>query len=403
MASLIFAWASGVAWGWSCNDAGAETVMTLNSLAAVDPMAVCNDGSPAGYYFSPGAAESTTFLVYLAGGGQCYDEASCVARGNGSQYPHHDCAASNESKPCFLSSKDYGPTCNKTGIFSAEASANLPLHDAHKAYLPYCSSDAHMGDGAAFGMEFRGQRIVRAMLADLNARHGMGAGARVVFGGGSAGGRGAMVHLDAVAEALAAEPFSAAEVVGFLDSPFYVDEAPYPPAHFVGFPAEMAEAYAHFNASAVAGAPCAAAHGDEPWKCLFGQYRMPFLETPYLMVASQFDGWQISNEVLGYNGIVPEPTLDAAELAYVDALANDTLSLVSALPTKKVSDPKSSIFSIACYSHHVSEKTKFATEKTDTNISQADALFWFLEPSITTSLKYIDDSTIAGFRMCASA
>ena len=63
---------------WSCNDAGAETKMELVSLKGVDAKAVCNDGSAAGYYFSKGSAASSTFLVYLSGGGQCYDEDSCV-------------------------------------------------------------------------------------------------------------------------------------------------------------------------------------------------------------------------------------------------------------------------------------------------------------------------------------
>jgi hypothetical protein len=26
---------------------------------------------------------------------------------------------------------------------------------------------------------------------------------------------------------------------------------------------------------------------DATWRCLFGQYRMPFVKTPYLLVASQ--------------------------------------------------------------------------------------------------------------------
>ncbi|KAH8053486.1 pectin acetylesterase [Aureococcus anophagefferens] len=271
--------------------------MTLTSLQATDAGAVCNDGTPAAYYFAPGSPSSKTFLVYLSGGGQCYDAASCAGRGDGSLYPHHNCSTSDASKPCFLSSKDYGATCNKTGIFSEDPAANRPLHGAHKAYVPYCSSDAHMGDGESLGD------------ADL-----------VVFGGGSAGGRGAMVHLDRAAATLKAA--GAGAVVGFLDSPYYVDVAPYPPAHFVGFLTEMEDAYENF-----------------------------------------FDGWQISNSILGYNGIVADPVLDANETAYADALADTTRGLVAALPAKQVSDPKSSVFSIACYSHHASEKAKFADER----------------------------------------
>ena len=95
-----------------------------------------------------------------------------------------------------------------------------------------------------------------------------------------------------------------------------------------------------------------------------------------------------------------DPALDADETAYADALADTTRGLVAALPAKKVSDPKSSVFSIACYSHHASEKAKFADERAlDSNASQADALFMFLQPSVTTSLKYVDGGA-GGFATC---
>jgi hypothetical protein len=34
------------------------TTFTLNWLTDVDPLAVCNDGSPAAYYFAPGSGSS---------------------------------------------------------------------------------------------------------------------------------------------------------------------------------------------------------------------------------------------------------------------------------------------------------------------------------------------------------
>lgn len=57
------------------------------------------------------------------------------------------------------------------------------------------------GDNASATFEgryFRGQRIVRAMITYLIKNKGLGqnAGDLVVFGGYSAGARGAMAHLD---------------------------------------------------------------------------------------------------------------------------------------------------------------------------------------------------------------
>jgi len=42
------------------------SLMQLHSLARVDAMAVCNDGSPAGFYYAAGS-DPSTWLVYLQG------------------------------------------------------------------------------------------------------------------------------------------------------------------------------------------------------------------------------------------------------------------------------------------------------------------------------------------------
>jgi hypothetical protein len=57
------------------------SIMYMNSLANVDPLAVCNDGSPAAYFFAPGSGDgANTWLVYLEGAMFCWDETSCNLR-----------------------------------------------------------------------------------------------------------------------------------------------------------------------------------------------------------------------------------------------------------------------------------------------------------------------------------
>ena len=61
-----------------------------------------------------------------------------------------------------------------------------------------------MGDAEAFGRLFRGTAVVSAVLHELVATHGLGTGGAaappdlLLFGGLSAGARGAMAHLDFV-------------------------------------------------------------------------------------------------------------------------------------------------------------------------------------------------------------
>ena len=161
--------------------------MELASLASY-PDARCNEGSNAGYYFLPAPSNSSRdWLVMLDSGGWCWDETSCHAR----------CAA--DASRC--SSLLWSDVHNASGIL---ASTQPRLANAHKVYVPYCTSDAHMGNAVAYGMQFRGAVVVRSVLDDLVRRRGLGGRGlaappdRLLFGGVSAGARGAMVHLDYV-------------------------------------------------------------------------------------------------------------------------------------------------------------------------------------------------------------
>ena len=118
---------------------------------------------------------------------------------------------------------------------SAFAGANL-------VYAGYCSSDAWVGNIAAQdattlkntknvagtnGWAFKGQRIIEATLATLSTHFGFGAmpKTRLLFGGCSAGARGAMFNLDYIGGLVP----SSVQVHGFLDSPLWCA----PAAHLV--------------------------------------------------------------------------------------------------------------------------------------------------------------------------
>ena len=76
---------------------------------------------------------------------------------------------------------------------------------------------------------FRGQRLVQGFIQDLMTVHGMGADGsdhRLLFGGCSAGARGAMANLDLVPGYVPPN----VRVVGFLDSCLWVDILPLNPA-----------------------------------------------------------------------------------------------------------------------------------------------------------------------------
>ena len=47
----------------------ASNTFSLHSLKDSHPSAQCNDGSPVGYYLSPSTSNSSTWIIFLEGGG----------------------------------------------------------------------------------------------------------------------------------------------------------------------------------------------------------------------------------------------------------------------------------------------------------------------------------------------
>ena len=188
-----------------------------------------------------------------------------------------------------MSSSSWSQQESLSGIF--EPGPSNPYSGANFVYIFYCSSDAWIGDvgasAATGGFAFRGQKIIAATIADLVATKGLTSAADVVFGGCSAGARGATVMLDYVGAMLP----QGARLRGLLDSGLWVDvEAPDTDA--VTLQEQTQQAYAMIQPQAVIPSECAAQYsGAEAWKCIYASYRLPFVKTKYIINAAQFDSF----------------------------------------------------------------------------------------------------------------
>lgn len=329
-------------------------LLTKVSLTDVDPLAVCGDLSPAAYYWSAANTSSNLWIVDLEGGGWCYSNESCSER----------CPSGGTGVLC--SSKTYSDTLNTTAVGMSGLFHPMldPILDgANKVFVPYCTSDGHMGDKEAFGRQFRGARVIRAVFQDLVRRHGLGRNKnqRVIFGGQSAGGRGAMVHLDYVPEMMGAIAARNVEVVGLLDSPLWIDIPPYSKGGWVGFATTCQGVFDNFGVKHL-GRECLAAHPrvEDHWKCIMGQYRMPHVQTPYIIVASQYDAFQ-----LGMNNI-SLGTADDEAVAYAEDFANRTAEQMKSLRATWPSSAakQNAVFSWACYDHASSLSERGFDEQT---------------------------------------
>jgi hypothetical protein len=162
----------------------AATVATVQRLGAIDPLAVCNDGTAGAYHFAPftDAAKARRWLVWLDGGDFCESESECAGR----KRPGDNWGA-------LMSSADVADEKTLGGLMSSDAPT---FGGANLASVHYCSSDQHTGDRAAseetYGLHFRGQRIVKAVLKDLaSPGKGLRSGDQLTLAGCSAGSNGA--------------------------------------------------------------------------------------------------------------------------------------------------------------------------------------------------------------------
>ena len=138
------------------------------------------DGSSSGIYFTPATTQPDHFVLYLQGGGWCNDQKSCESR----------CGTRKNGKCSggLATSTVWANTQYLAGLFSTSANKTA-LPGANKAYLRYCTGDAHMGNrdasAASFGFNFHGSRTVAAALSLLVNEHGLGSkpGQTLLFGG----------------------------------------------------------------------------------------------------------------------------------------------------------------------------------------------------------------------------
>ena len=129
-------------------------------------------------------------------------------------------------------------------------------------------------------------------------RHGLGTypgTPRILLAGCSAGARGAMFTADYMGGLLASVGVQDAEVTALLDSPLWVDIEPITGADGAVMPLmeQTQQILALMNATDRLGPTCMAAYPEADWwKCLYGQYRMPFLTTPYVSRLLQMPYWR---------------------------------------------------------------------------------------------------------------
>jgi hypothetical protein len=292
-------------------EAGAPGLVRLHRLPA-EPLVTCNDGTSPAIWYSPGSEAG--FLVMLEGGGQCSSLACLVSRPSRLRSTAADVDGAAARAP--------------GGVLSRRLHAS-PVANWSLVTVRYCSSDGWHGDlSGAFSaaemdaagvrpeerfqfMNFRGARIVDAVFRLLTApareaeRRALGLprlanDTPVLFGGFSAGARGAMVNGDGVRAR-----FNLSRMALWLDSGYYVD---------MGAGSSLHDQTREIFARYVNGSAAARWNDVARWQDLFGVYRMPSLATRFVAVASQNDSFQSWAQ---YDGVTDRAVMRARVAAAI--------------------------------------------------------------------------------------
>jgi len=341
---------------------------------SVHPHARCNDGTRAGYYWkeSPG---SNDYLIFQQGGGWVYNPQTCSSRSGD-----------------LMSSKDWTSTITQSGIFESQDSR---LAKMNLIYVPYCSSDGWAGSTMDNNNEcsfyFNGHDIVTAVIEEAVTAHGLGSnpGTRVMYGGCSAGARGALFNIDRV-DALLNNLVTSGNIIkfgGLLDSCLWVDIPQLNSSTQESFQNQTKAVVALANASASIPADCAAKFPDL-WQCLFGEYRLPFVKSDYFLHSFQYDLFQLQ----GDTGVqVPDATPE--QLAYDETFRAMTL-LTANEDTINPDIPGTAALLPACFKHCNTQSSTFSTLKTNGVSLEMAVSSWFYDSKVVP--QYIAE-TCKGF------
>ena len=175
---------------------------------------LCRDGSKTGVGVRV-LPDANAVMIYLQGGGACYDAKSCEQNANA------PIAGKNFSRAKFY---DWVKTLGNQGVFNTENPSN-PVARWNHVYVPYCTGDLHGGDredalvpGVPGKQQFVGHRNLRNILK-LVAPYFRDAD-DVALIGASAGGFGVLINYPQVVEA-----FGGRSVAALVDSAPIIPES----------------------------------------------------------------------------------------------------------------------------------------------------------------------------------
>lgn len=243
--------------------------------SAVAKGAVCLDGSPPAYHFSPGfGAGVNSWLVTFEGGGWCNNASNCLQR--------------RDTR--LGSSKYMVKQLAFSGILSNSQKSNPDFYNWNKAKVRYCDGSSFTGDveavDPATNLHYRGARVFLAVIEDLMAK-GMSHADKALLSGCSAGGLTSILHCDKFRSLLPAST----KVKCLSDAGYFIN------AKDVSGAAHIQEFYNDVVAThgSAKNLPASCTSKINPGMCLFPQNVAQQIQTPLFILNAAYDSWQVKN------------------------------------------------------------------------------------------------------------
>ena len=332
-------------------------LITLDAAEAEKRHARCLDGSPPGFYYRPGQ-DAKRWVVYLKGGGLCYDDETCLA----------------SARSPYGSTTLAPRTFSMDGILSTDTEVNPLFAGWRHAVLWYCDAYMWGGDrqdpqivtdsstGSQVKLYREGRNVLHYLLDSLKRSYGLNDASEVLVVGDCAGGvasisMGATIalrlpwaakvrlvstsgYLYSDLNVYGGERFHALEAMALAQPRWPArceDKLSKVPDWFLPPTSELRDGY-----TGVPGLAAPGAHGLYHWKCASPAVLYSSLELPLFMVETVADSCALDQKWLEVNGSMltsPGGCLDREgdlrscqpyEAARVQEYADKTMSLLRA-------------------------------------------------------------------------
>ncbi|XP_006818624.1 uncharacterized protein LOC102809268 [Saccoglossus kowalevskii] len=341
---------------------------------ANEKRAYCLDGSAPGYYFRKGHDEGeNSWILYLQGGGWCWNISDCYER----------------TKGRYGSSNEMQGTLPVGGFLSNSANSNPDFYNWNVAFFAYCDGASFAGDVnvplsyKGNTIYFRGKRVLDLLL-DYLMDKGLSSADRVILSGMSAGGLAVYIHADYIRNKFPPQTaFHAFPDAGYFPDVKNITNHDHIKEAFQNV-IRLQGIENNLNTACLADQDI-----NSKWKCFFPQYTYPYVTTPMFVLNSAYDIWSLWY-ILNVRCHIS--ACDKDNLHHLTSYHDQFMQIAE--PIYK--STKAAIYTSSCFSHvHTLQNTEWTKHLVNGTTPVAAFGDWYFGRKTVQQSKYWDCATPA--------